>query len=432
MTHALSPTLPLIESSGSPPSSEPRSVPAIVHAALVGFGATDPGIVSDLVGANEWCEVVPLAVDSFDDPAVLKQIDVAILIDDPHPTYVAANGQGTHFDKLLTHLRRHRIGAAVITNRPWAFSGFVIGVVCVPPKASRDVLRGVCLALSHLRPVLRQLDLELTTMEYLGDQLERHFDDINHELRLASRLQRDFLPRELPNEGPLRFHTLFRPCGWVSGDTFDVFRLDTHHIGFYVADAVGHGVAAGLLTMMIKNAIQMSRSDGEPAWATQLMQPGNVLRRLNESLAAQQLPDSQFITAWYGVIDTASMRLRYASGGHPPPILFDAEGRPTDINGDGCLVGIFPNQEFAEREVQLCPGHRLLVFSDGLESVLFEPIQKDGESRDVAAPIRAAAQHAPEKFVAAVTRHLEASKIDPAKLDDITLILADVLPIRSR
>ena len=427
MTHTPSQVTSLVERPVVPTAPQPRSVSAIVHAALVGFGATDPRIVSDLVGANEWCEVVPLAVDSFDDPAVLKQIDVGILIDDPHPTYSSGNGTGTHFDKLLTHLRRHRIGAAVITDRPWAFAGFVIGVVCVPPNASRDVLRGVCLALSHLRPVLRQLDLELTTMEHLGNQLERHFDDINHELRLASRLQRDFLPRELPNDGPLRFHTLFRPCGWVSGDTFDVFRLDADHIGLYVADAVGHGVAAGLLTMMIKNAIQMSRSDGEPAWVTQLMQPGNVLRRLNEALAAQQLPDSQFITAWYGVIDTSSMRLRYASGGHPPPILFEPDGRSTDINGDGCLVGIFPNQEFAEREVQLRPGHRLLVFSDGLESTLFSPIQKDGEPREIARAVLDTAQLPPEKFVAAVTRHLEASKIDPAKLDDITLILADVL-----
>src|SRR5215470_7261880 len=143
------------------PTRRPAATP-VIHAALIGHGAADPKIAAELVGSNEWCEVVPLAIDSFDDPAVLKQIDVAILLDDPNPTFsTAPDSPAMPFDRLLMLLRKHRVGAAVLTSRPWAYTGFVIGVVCVPPDASRDVLRGVCLALAHLRPILRQLDLEL-------------------------------------------------------------------------------------------------------------------------------------------------------------------------------------------------------------------------------------------------------------------------------
>jgi len=67
---------------------------------------------------------------------------------------------------------------------------------------------------------------------------------VDQELRLDSRLQRDFLPKQLPTVGDIRFHVLYRPATWVCGDVYDVQRLDERFIGFYLADAVGHGVAA--------------------------------------------------------------------------------------------------------------------------------------------------------------------------------------------
>ena len=63
-----------------------------------------------------------------------------------------------------------------------------------------------------------------------------------------------FFPSSCRNSG-VRFHTLFRPAGYVSGDLYDIMRLDETHVGFYMADAVGHGMPAALLTMFIKNAL---------------------------------------------------------------------------------------------------------------------------------------------------------------------------------
>jgi sigma-B regulation protein RsbU (phosphoserine phosphatase) len=357
MTQALSRTFP---------RRTPASTP-IVHAALVGDGAADPKVVAELVGSNDWCEVVPLAVDSFDDPALLKQIDVAILLDEPHADRPAGPAAVLPFDKVLTLLRKHRIGAAVLTDRPWAYAGFVIGVVCVPPDASRDVLRGVCLALAHLRPILRQLDLELTTMEHLGHQLERHFDEVNHELRLAARLQQDFLPRELPNDGPIRFRTLFRPCSWVSGDTFDIFRLDERHIGLYVADAVGHGVAAGLLTMYVRRAIQPKRI---MLSGYELIPPGEVLQQLNDQFCDQKLPDPHFITAIYGLVNLKSLRLDYAVAGHPPALRIAPGGDIAELPGEGSLLGLGAGQTYETHSTHLMHGERIVIYSDGLEPAI--------------------------------------------------------------
>ena len=113
-------------------------------------------------------------------------------------------------------------------------------------------------ALRHMEQLQQEMDalrMELNLLRRRDETLNFHLTRIDEELRLAARLQQDFLPKELPEVGPVRFHTLFRPAGYVSGDLYDVMRLDETRVGFYMADAVGHGVPAALLTMFIKQAL---------------------------------------------------------------------------------------------------------------------------------------------------------------------------------
>ncbi len=423
----LAPPGPQIERASPAPHNAATHGP-IVHLALAGSGSTDPAVPSAIVGDASWCELIPLAIDRLDDPKTLRQVDCVLLIDKPAADEADAE-EMLRYDQLLTFLRSHRVGAAVITPRPWVYAGYVSGVVCLPMESPPDLIHGVCMSLAHLRPVLRQRDIELASMEQMGKQLAKHFEEVNQELRLAARLQHDFLPREMPQVDGLRFTTMFRPCSWVSGDTFDVFPLDNEHVGLYVADAVGHGVAAGLLTMLIKNAIQFSRVAGE---SVRLIPPGDVLARLNDALAAQALPDSQFITAWYGVINTKTLRMRYASGGHPPPIRVAPDGTTSEVSGDGCLLGIFPSQSFAEREVQLSPGERLVVFSDGLENVLLAPIEGAGQPRRLANDILPESRRPPEEFIEFLTHRLDREPGGLSRADDVTMILVDTVDSAAR
>ncbi len=384
-------------------SSPARAAPPFGHA----LADTGPGL-----------ELVRAALDAASDPNGLRDVDVVVLRDESAPGATPASP----LMDALSSLRKRQIGAAVITDRPWMFAGFSSGVVCVPSDASADLLRGVCLTLAHLRPALQQLDGEMLNLERLGRQLARHLEEINQELRLAARLQHDFLPRQLPGGGCLRFASLFRPYSWVSGDTFDIFRLDERRVGFYVADAVGHGLAAGLLTMLIKNAIQMARVAGDDGFVS----PGHVLARLNEAMAAQELPDSQFITAWYGVIDETSRVLRYASGGHPPPMVIDADGTARTLAGDGCLVGIFPDQQFVECEHRLTSGQRLLLFSDGIEHILLAPCTADGQPRHLSDEIAPLARQPAGELIAWLQDRLDREPGGLNRADDVTLIVVDV------
>src|SRR5262249_22263537 len=96
-------------------------------------------------------------------------------------------------------------------------------------------------------------------------------------------------------------------------------------------------------------------------------------------------------------------------------------------HGDGCLVGVFPNQDFAEREVQLQAGQRLLIFSDGLEPTLFAPIHFENQPRELTGVVLGAAKGSADHFLSALTRAIDVAPGGLSRADDITLILADIV-----
>lgn len=315
----------------------------------------------------DWCDAEPVAFDSENDFGILNNYDAMVLLDPATADGDASDVILKEAHRQLELLRKRQIGVLVLTSRPWRYAGYDAGIVCFSPDVSFDIVRGVLAALSHVRPLILQIDFQYSAMQRLGKSLARRFEATNRELQLASQLQRDFLPRESLECGPFRFASMFRPCSWVSGDIFDIFRLDETHWGFYLADAVGHGVAAGLLTMYIKHAIRPKRIKGD---SYEIVKPSEVLSHLNDLLAQQGLPDSQFITGWYGVLDTTNGMLRYAVAGHPPALLIDESGEIRELFGDGCLLGIGVGEKFSDETVVLKKGDRVFIYSDGLEPTL--------------------------------------------------------------
>ncbi len=230
---------------------------------------------------------------------------------------------------------------------------------------SPDELRGRLATIQRYQAIVQRLARELAGMERLGAQLRAHFGELDQEMRLAARLQRDFLPDLSEPIGGLHFAAVYRPASWVSGDIYDVFRIDEQHVGFYIADAVGHGVSAGLLTMFIKRAVVPKRI---VSGGYELNSPSEVIAGLNAALVEQALPHCQFITAAYGIINTETLLLRYARGGHPYPMLIRADGSTTDLHAPGGLLGLADGDDYPTREAQLAPGDKLLLYSDGVET----------------------------------------------------------------
>ncbi len=254
---------------------------------------------------------------------------------------------------------------------------------------------------ARIRLLLRNRALELSLrdsarrLEATNEDLVRARDLLDRELDLAGVIQRSLLPRSLPDLERYQFAAALHPSGAVSGDFYDLYRLDESRWGFYVADAVGHGVPAALLTIFVKKAIVTREilPDGY-----RLIEPGEVLRRLNVDLLSEQLSESPFVTLAYSILDVENDELSYASGGHPPAMVLGADGSTVPLLTEGALLGIF-EAEFSTANYSLKPGDAVVLYTDGIEQAAF------GDKTGLAAAIDYL-QGAPAENRSAFARHV--------------------------
>ena len=277
--------------------------------------------------------------------------------------------------------------------------------------------------LEKVQVELDSLKAEINFLRRRDETLNFYMNRLDEELRLAARLQQDFLPRTLPQVGPLRFHTLFRPAGYVSGDLYDVFRLDESHVGFYMADAVGHGMPAALLTMFIKNALVTKQISAE---GYRLLDPGEALARLNDKLVDQNLTQATFATAVYGSINAKTLVCRFARAGHPFPLLMRGDGSVLNLQSDGGLLGIFPNDVYEDRQIQLRAGDRLFIYTDGIEVAFADDHALNTQQWRVELEHRR--EMPVERVLLELSENLDRETGSLAPKDDLSIVVAEVRP----
>jgi sigma-B regulation protein RsbU (phosphoserine phosphatase) len=212
----------------------------------------------------------------------------------------------------------------------------------------------------------------------LSEQLqatEALVDNLTEQLRMAGLVQRDFLPAQLPNCDVAQWTTLFLPVEWVSGDIYDVARIDEQHIGFYVADAVGHAMPAALLTIFVKQSLVMRETLQNNY---RIFSPADVMKNLNVRMSGQKLSGYQFATCCYCLLNIKTLQLTFARAGHPYPVLIRSGQMPEQLEVRGSLLGVFENAEFVQRTVQLLPGDKLILYSDGVESFIGRFVDEAG------------------------------------------------------
>lgn len=389
----------------------------IIRAAILDPRCVAPPVVRRLFGGADWCRA------NYVESATLEQklvdIDVIVLVDAE-----SADEPATPHSHFLESFPETESSATfvILTSRPTAFEGLAATHVCLPADSPIELVHGVMLGLLASRRRIKEAQAQHERLARLTESLHRQFTSIDTELRLASRLQKNFLPRDAKRIGPACFSMLYRPCSFVSGDIFDVLQLDEHHVGFYLADAVGHGVAAGLLTMYIKHAIQPTQVT--PA-GVEVLHPSTVLQALNDRLAAHELHDAQFITGWYGLLDLRTMRLEYAVAGHPPPLLIGADGSIRELHGEGTLLGLSVGQTFSGESVDLKPTDRLMVYSDGLDNVLIANRPPLPEMPDLNPGIPELLRKPTTELFAELENRLDTSPGSLSKGDDVSVLVVD-------
>jgi phosphoserine phosphatase RsbU/P len=284
----------------------------------------------------------------------------------------------------------------------------------IPPTSEPDERERLLAEIESLRA-------EIALLRRRDGTINDYMFRLDEEMRLAAKLQQDFLPKTLPQLGPIRFHTVYRPAGYVSGDLYDVMRLDETHLGFYMADAVGHGMPAALLTMFIKNGM-VTKQISEGGY--RLLGPGESLGKLNRALIDQNLSSAAFATAFYGSVDSNTLMCKYARAGHPLPILLRRDGSAVAVESDGGLLGIFPEEVYAEGQILLHSGDRLFVCSDGIEVAFVD--QKAIDNHEWRRQLQARYQLPTEQILAEICEIFDKETGSLQPKDDVSIIVLEV------
>ena len=154
------------------------------------------------------------------------------------------------------------------------------------------------------------------------------------------------------------------PSATLGGDSFGYHWIDDNHFAFYLLDVCGHGVGPALLSV---SALNVLRAQSLPD--VDFRDPAAVLGGMNANFQMEKQNELYF-TLWYGVYNRQTRKLRHASAGHPPALLFGNPSLPAEqLICQNMFIGAFPKVEFERAETQVPKGSRLYLFSDGVYEV---------------------------------------------------------------
>jgi sigma-B regulation protein RsbU (phosphoserine phosphatase) len=193
------------------------------------------------------------------------------------------------------------------------------------------------------------------------------------ELDDARRIQQRLMPVDIPQLPGYRIAGTWRPARIVSGDYFDVLRLDDNAVGVCIADVCGKGMPAALMMANLQAAVKTCASKG--------MRPKELCAAVNMVMCGNMAEG--FITFFYAVIERNPGRLTYCNAGHNPPLLFQRQGspQPSPLTAGGGVLGVFPNWQFEEAQLPLAAGDRVLMYTDGITECRNASDEEFGERR---------------------------------------------------
>jgi sigma-B regulation protein RsbU (phosphoserine phosphatase) len=239
-------------------------------------------------------------------------------------------------------------------------------------------------------PVCVVICVSISTVAYLVGQVQNRLQEKNkqleqavekgatalqqqeQELNRARDIQQDLMPKTLPQLPRVELAGAWQPARTVGGDYFDVIQLDSNRLGICIGDVAGKGITAALLMANLQASFR--------AFATPEESPAAVCAKLNAFLCGNLAP-GKFVTFFYAILNAEDRTLRYENAGHCPAILLRASGETELLSGDGAVLGVLPDWQYKDFAVQLAPGDRLLLFTDGVTEAANSEFEEFGNAR---------------------------------------------------
>ena len=273
--------------------------------------------------------------------------------------------------------------------------------------------------IEEIKNLARSVDtMETDMVNYIENLtvLTAEKERIGAELELATRIQYAMLPHvfpPFPDRGEFDLYASMDPAKEVGGDFYDFFLVDDDHLCMVMADVSGKGVPAALFMMASKIILQSCAMLKNSA--------AEILTKTNEAICSNN-QEQMFITVWLGILEISTGKLTAANAGHEYPVLKRPDGR-FELFKDkhGFVIGGMDGMKYKEYELQLEPGTKLFLYTDGVPEATDENGTLFGTARMIDALNREPAA-GPQGVLKNVRAAVDEFVRDAEQFDDLTML----------
>ena len=252
--------------------------------------------------------------------------------------------------------------------------------------------------------------------EYFKRNMRKEQERIAKELTTARQIQSSALPHvfpPFPDKKEIELYASMDPATDVGGDFYDFFLLDEDHLCLMIADVSGKGIPGALFMMISKRVLEdFAKSEHDVK---------TILEKANETLCDNNQAE-MFVTVWLGVLELSTGKLTAANAGHEYPAI-GKNGGGFELFKDkhGFVIGGMEGSRYREYELQLSPGDKLFVYTDGVPEATDEGGELFGTERMVEA-LNTCAEESPEEILRRVRIAVDAFVGDAEQFDDLTML----------
>lgn len=270
--------------------------------------------------------------------------------------------------------------------------------------------------LVFLQTLLNLTSTQLSALELRESRIQA--ERLEKDLELARNIQRQVLPKRLPEPAGWDCAAANLPYQAVGGDLYDLWMARDEQVGerlhLAVGDISGKGLPASMMMVQLSAFLRAMADQRVKHW-------GRLAERLNRRM--NDVRDrNRYTTLFAASLNPVNGDCRYVNGGHNPPLLVRASGEVARLAPTGPMVGLLPGVKFEEGRVRMEPGDVLVAFTDGLveaENAAGEELGDGPLAEAVLARPGAQADELLEALLVEAFRHLEEGRFR----DDVTLVV---------
>jgi sigma-B regulation protein RsbU (phosphoserine phosphatase) len=263
-----------------------------------------------------------------------------------------------------------------------------------------------------LKAIASQAASAIENSRLLAESIEA--EALEKQVRMAADVQQRMIPQTPPQLPGIDLSSVYVPSFDLGGDFFDYIQLPDGNLGLVIADVSGKGVPASLIMASVRAALR--------AQVDNVYYLYEVMSRINKMLY-RDTKASEFVTLFYGVLDTRNRRFTFSNAGHPPAMLL-RDGKISELTTDNMVLGVDPNETFRQQFIDLKPNDLLLLYTDGLPDAMNFKDETFGHKRIVEAFAKggATAETVAQGILWDMRRFVGMTR----RTDDVTMIVARI------